>query len=101
MQQVAVERFIDTYLEPVDDDGPYKAGQKPGPFLGEDGRCTIHDVRSTVCREYPRTDKKGFTFRTMGARDQCAGLPRSVLDCRTNEAGGIGIKEFMDVTVTG
>jgi len=40
--------------------------QKPCPFLGDDDHCTIHDVRPVVCREYPHTDKEGFTSRTMG-----------------------------------
>ncbi len=61
--------FLETYLEDADDeegDGPHKARQKPCPFLSEDARCTIYEVRPTVCREYPHTDKDGFTFRTMG-----------------------------------
>ena len=98
---MAMDAFIDTYLEPDDKDGHYKARQKPCPFLGEDDRCTIYDVRPTVCREYPHTDKEGFTFRTMGARQQCAGLPHRVLDCQADEAGLVGIKEFTDVAVTG
>ncbi len=44
----------------------YKARQKPCPFLGDDDRCTIYEVRPTVCLEYPHTDKEGFTFRTRG-----------------------------------
>ena len=32
---------------------------------GDDNRCTIYDVRPAACREYPHTDKEGFTFRTM------------------------------------
>ena len=62
---VPVDQFIETYLEADDENGPYKARQKPCPFLGDDDRCTIYDVRPTVCREYPHTDKEGFTFRTM------------------------------------
>ena len=58
--------FIETYLEADDEDGTYKARQKPCPFLGDDDRCTIYEVRPTVCREYPHTDKEGFTFRAMG-----------------------------------
>lgn len=49
--------FIETYLEANEDDGPYKARQKPCPFLSDDNRCTIHAVRPTVCRECPHTDK--------------------------------------------
>ena len=62
---MTTDRFIESYLEPDDEDGPYKARQKPCPFLGDDNLCNIYDVRPAVCREYPHTDKEGFTFRTM------------------------------------
>ena len=53
----------------------YKARQKPCPFLGDDDRCTIYEVRPTVCREYPHTDKEGFTFRTRGVASNTLGCP--------------------------
>ena len=56
--------FIEAYLEADDEDDSHKTRQKPCPFLGEDDRCTIYEVRPTVCRENPHTDKKGFTSRT-------------------------------------
>jgi uncharacterized protein len=62
---MTVEKFVEAYLEPDEDDGPYKARQKPCPFLGDDDRCTIYDIRPLVCREFPHTDKKGFTTRTI------------------------------------
>ena len=40
--------FIERYLEAEEEDGPYKARQKPCPFLGDDDRCTIYDVRPTT-----------------------------------------------------
>ena len=43
--------FIETHLEAEEEDGPYKAHQQPCPFLGDDDRCTICDVRPTVCRD--------------------------------------------------
>ena len=58
--------FIDTYLKPNPNDPPYNTRQMPCPFLGEDNRCTIYDVRPTVCREYPHTNKKDLVFRTRG-----------------------------------
>ncbi len=67
--------FIESCSEADDDDGPYKARQKPCPFFGEDDRCTIYDVRPTVCREHPHTDKKGFTFRTMGVANNALVCP--------------------------
>ena len=72
---VPTAEFIERYLEAGEDYGPYKARQKPCPFLGEDDRCTIYEVRPTVCREYPHTDKDGFTFRTMGIANNALVCP--------------------------
>ena len=36
----------------------------PCPFLADDGRCTIYEVRPKDCAEYPHTQKKGFASRT-------------------------------------
>jgi hypothetical protein len=67
--------FIETYLEADEEDGSYKARQKPCPFLGDDDRCTIYDVRPTVCREYPHTDKEGLVFRTIGVANNARVCP--------------------------
>ncbi len=72
---VPTTEFIETHLEANEDDGSYKARQKPCPFLGGDNRCTIYVVRPTVCREYPHTDKEGFTFRTMGVANNALKCP--------------------------
>ncbi len=72
---VPTAKFIETHLEAEEEDGPYKARRKPCPFLGDDDRCTIYDVRPTVCREYPHTDKEGFTFRTMGVANNALTCP--------------------------
>jgi hypothetical protein len=70
-----VDEFIETYLEADDEDGPYKARQKPCPFLSKDDRCTVYDVRPNVCREYPHTDKEGLVFRTMGVANNTLVCP--------------------------
>ena len=62
---ITADQFVATYLERDDEDGDFKGRQKPCPFLGDDNRCTIYEVRPLVCREYPHTDKKGFATRTM------------------------------------
>ena len=67
--------FIDTYLKPNPDDPPYVTRQMPCPFLGEDNRCTIYNVRPTVCREYPHTNKKDLAFRTMGVANNALVCP--------------------------
>jgi len=71
---MASDEFIGTYLT-ADYDGDHKFGQTPCPFLGDDDRCTIYDLRPKDCREYPHTDKKGFTFRTMGHANNALTCP--------------------------
>ncbi len=61
-----VEEFAARYSEPDEEEAPLlKMRQQPCPFLGGDNCCTIYDVRPAACREYPHTDKEGFTTRTM------------------------------------
>lgn len=67
--------FIAAYLEADQEDGSYKTRQRPCPFLSEDNRCTIYEIRPTVCQEYPHTDKVGFTFRTMGVAQNALVCP--------------------------
>jgi len=67
--------FIETYLAVGEEEGSYKARLRPCPFLGDDNRCTICDVRPIVCREYPHTNKEGFTFRTMGVANNALRCP--------------------------
>ena len=66
--------FVEEFLA-ADDEGDWTFRQKPCPFLGEDDRCTIYEVRPTDCREYPHTDKEGFTFRTMGHASNALNCP--------------------------
>ena len=73
--KMATAEFVETYLESDDENSPYKTRQKPCPFLSDDDRCTIYDVRPTVCREYPYTDKEGFTFRTMAVANNALRCP--------------------------
>lgn len=49
-------RFIDAYLR-LDDEGDYVVKQTPCPFLGEDNRCSIYDVRPSDCERFPYTDE--------------------------------------------
>jgi hypothetical protein len=72
---VTVDAFTEAYLEVDDEGGGYRAREKPCPFLADDHRCTIYDVRPTVCREYPHTDKEGLVFRTMGVANNTLVCP--------------------------
>ncbi len=69
------DEFIETYLLADDDGCLFEARQKPCPFLAEDNRCKIYDVRPAVCREYPHTDKEGLVFRTIGVANNAIVCP--------------------------
>ena len=72
---IPTAEFVETHLEAEEEDGSCKARQKPCPLLGDDDRCTIYDVRPTVCREYPHTDKEGLVFSTMGVANNALTCP--------------------------
>jgi hypothetical protein len=61
---------------------------KPCPFLVSDDRCTIYDVRPTVCREYPQTDKEGFSRRAMGVSNNALTCPAVFWIVEEVRAGG-------------
>jgi hypothetical protein len=54
------EAFVAVYLEVDSGEGGYRMKAMPCPFLGQDGRCTVYEVRPQACREFPHTDKEGF-----------------------------------------
>ena len=43
------------YLQ-ADADGDFVPRTKPCPFLGEDNRCDVYEVRPKSCRGFPHTD---------------------------------------------
>jgi len=49
--------FEAEYLK-VDEDGDRVFKSMPCPFLLEDNKCLIYEVRPKACREYPHTDRK-------------------------------------------
>jgi uncharacterized protein len=48
--------FISTYLR-LDEEGDYVVQSSPCPFLGNDNRCGIYDIRPSDCRRFPYTDE--------------------------------------------
>jgi uncharacterized protein len=80
------EEFIAAYLELDNEKKQYQTRTTPCPLLGEDGRCTVYEVRPRECRDYPYTDKKDFTCHTI-SRAQGA------LDCPAAFAIVEGIKK--------
>lgn len=59
------EEFVAAYLERDEEESGYRIKSTPCPFLGDDNRCTIYDVRPEKCRGYPFTDKPDFVFMTI------------------------------------
>jgi len=61
------EQFIESYLEPNDDQddkNPWQTRTKPCPFLNEN-RCSVYEDRPATCSAYPYLYKPDFVFRTM------------------------------------
>jgi uncharacterized protein len=72
---MASAEFIDRYREADPEEPPYRTRQTPCPLLGEDNRCSVYEVRPTVCREYPYTDKEGLSHRTMSVANNTLVCP--------------------------
>ncbi|MEN8122529.1 MAG: YkgJ family cysteine cluster protein [Bacteroidota bacterium] len=51
--------FKEEYLK-MDEDGDMVMNQSPCPFLEEDNKCRIYEVRPRACREYPHTNNYEF-----------------------------------------
>lgn len=67
--------FTRTYLETDPDEPGMWMKSLPCPFLGEDNRCKIYDVRPEDCRSFPHTHKEGFVFRTIGHAQNTENCP--------------------------
>jgi Fe-S-cluster containining protein len=72
---MATDEFIAVHLEPDEEQDRYRTKTTPCPFLGEDNRCTIYDVRPEKCRGYPFTDRPDFASSTMNHADNALVCP--------------------------
>lgn len=70
---ISSDDLVSEHLEEVD--GSLQTRDKPCPFLGDDDHCTIYEIRPTVCREYPYTNKDGLVFRTIGIANSALTCP--------------------------
>ena len=59
------DEFIAAYLDRDEEQDRYRIKTTRCPFLGEDSKCTIYDVRPEKCQDYPFTDKADFAFSTI------------------------------------
>lgn len=48
--------FIEKYLQ-LDNEGDYVVRSKPCPFLANDNRCNIYEVRPSDCARFPYTNE--------------------------------------------
>lgn len=55
-----ISDFRSTYLT-KDEDGDQVINTSPCPFLLEDNRCDIYEVRPKACRQYPHTGNFDFS----------------------------------------
>jgi len=55
-----IGEFERKYLT-IDEDEDVVMNQSPCPFLEQDNRCQIYEVRPKACREYPHTDGRQFS----------------------------------------
>ncbi len=67
--------FIAAYVERDEDEDRYRMKTTPCPFLGEDSKCTIYDVRPEKCQGYPFTDKPEFAFSTINHANNAVVCP--------------------------
>ena len=51
--------FEDKYIR-LDEDGDMVIDGAPCPFLQEDNKCSIYDVRPSACRQYPHSGESQF-----------------------------------------
>ena len=72
------EAFVSAYLETDPDEPGLWMNSLPCPFLGEDNRCKIYEVRPEDCRSFPHTNKEGFVFRTIGHAQTRRRVPRCI-----------------------
>lgn len=54
---MSAHQFMSNYLL-IDEDEDWVFHTQPCPFLGNDNRCSIYDVRPKACSEYPHTNRK-------------------------------------------
>ncbi len=57
--KVSPGKFMEQYLR-IDEDQDRVLQQLPCPFLKDDNRCKIYEVRPKACRTYPHTDSRGM-----------------------------------------
>lgn len=72
---IAKEDLIAAHLERDEQQGYHRTRATPCPFLGEDNRCTIYDVRPEKCRGYPFTDKGDFSFSMINHANNALACP--------------------------
>jgi Fe-S-cluster containining protein len=73
--------FETVYLR-IDEDNDHVFQSMPCPFLQEDKKCMIYEVRPKACREYPHTDRKKMKqiFNLTLRNSSCCPAVEKVMD---------------------
>jgi len=58
--------FIEKYLAANDSDEEYVMKERPCCFLDADGKCRIQDIKPSVCKNFPYTDKPYRLYNMFG-----------------------------------
>ena len=56
---ISKSQFEEKYLK-TDEDGDVVINASPCPFLKDDNKCEIYEVRPTACRQYPHSGEGQF-----------------------------------------
>jgi Fe-S-cluster containining protein len=72
---MAPDKFIAAHLERDEEVARYRIKTTPCPFLGEDSKCTIYDVRPEKCQGYPFTNKPDFASSSINHANNAVVCP--------------------------
>jgi hypothetical protein len=72
---IAVEQFMDSFLEKVKLRIGYHTNHKPCDFLQEDGNCKLGNCKLDSCKKYPYTDQPERLCSLLGMLDTVSICP--------------------------
>ena len=70
----SAREFSKQYVAVAEDKTKYFSSL-PCPFLGQDNRCTVYEIRPEACRDYPYLYEQHFRSRSMSMIENTATCP--------------------------
>lgn len=83
------QQFAAIYLAKLQGDDQSIPRSKPCPFLGEDDRCVIYEVRPASCADFPCTNKARFATLSQFHSDNTVHCPAAFYVVEQMRARGI------------